>query len=99
LDHGSIAGARRVCPKLPEDGRELRRQRDWRGAAGFWGRWSQYIDNGHGGNKKLMNRKRSDYRVSILHVASSAETDDDVRAIEQEWKDNLHTRANGLNDN
>jgi hypothetical protein len=69
------------------------------GADGFWGRWQAYIATGHGGNVALKSRDPSDYQVSVLEVAGSAATTDDIRAMEQLWKVKLQSRDMGLNRN
>ena len=38
---------------------------------GFWGRWQDYIQTGHGGNLGLKSRDPSDYQISILEVAGT----------------------------
>ena len=62
------------------------------GTGGFWQRWMNYAADGHGGNIGLRERDRSDYRVSILQVAGSTDTYDDVIAMEMLWKRKLRTR-------
>lgn len=69
------------------------------GAQGFWGRWMSYAADGHGGNVALMSRPRSDWIVSILQVAGSADTNDDILAMEVLWKRKLRSRELGLNRN
>lgn len=69
------------------------------GADGFWGRWLQYVDTGHGGNIVLKSRNPSDYQVSILEVAGSADTNDEIVAMETLWKKKLQSREMGLNRN
>ncbi|WP_298128066.1 GIY-YIG nuclease family protein [Brevundimonas sp.] len=69
------------------------------GAEGFWGRWLSYATNGDGGNVRLKSRDRSDYQVSILEVAGSAATSDQIFAMETRWKAKLQTREMGLNGN
>ena len=69
------------------------------GEGGFVGRWREYAKNGHGGNAMLKNRKRADYRVSILEIASSSETEEQILRREAIWKVKLGTRAHGLNAN
>jgi hypothetical protein len=66
---------------------------------GFWSRWSEYRANGHGGNVALRGRPPSDYTASILQVAGSTETTDDVLAAEQRWKRKLLSREFQLNMN
>jgi hypothetical protein len=67
------------------------------GAGGFWARWSEYRANGHGGNVALRGRPLTDYIVSILQVAGSNETMDDMLAAEQLWKRKLLSRDFQLN--
>jgi len=66
---------------------------------GFWSRWETYRANGHGGNVALIGREPSDFVVSVLQVAGSTETADDILAAEQVWKMKLQSRALGLNRN
>ncbi|TXN77964.1 GIY-YIG nuclease family protein [Methylobacterium sp. WL8] len=68
------------------------------GADGFHGRWMSYRD-GHGGNVGLKSRDPSDYQVSILEVAGSAATTQDVLDMETLWKRKLQSREMGLNKN
>lgn len=69
------------------------------GGEGFWGRWLTYAATGDGGNVRLRSRERSDYQVSILEVAGSAATADDILKMEARWKTKLQTREMGLNGN
>lgn len=69
------------------------------GADGFWGRWMAYATTCDGGNIRLRNRDRSDYQVSILEVAGSAASADDILRREAHWKAKLQTREMGLNGN
>lgn len=66
---------------------------------GFWARWSEYRANGHGGNIGLIDRDPSDFTATILQVAGSADTLDDILAAEARWKDKMQTRIWGLNRN
>ncbi len=68
-------------------------------AGGFWARWQEYLRSGHGGNIALMDREPSDWRVSILQVAGSADSADDILAMEALWKHKLQSRELGLNRN
>lgn len=70
------------------------------GEDGFLGRWLGYAD-GHGGNVGMreLAAEASAYEVSILEVAGSAATIEDVYARESAWKEKLGTRAKGLNRN
>jgi hypothetical protein len=69
------------------------------GAEGFHGRWLSYTRDGHGGNVGLKSRDPSDYQVSILEVAGSAATVDEIIAMEGLWKQKLQSREMGLNRN
>lgn len=69
------------------------------GIDGFWARWMAYVVTGDGGNVKLRSRERSDYQVSILEVAGSAASPDDILRMEIRWKAKLQTREMGLNGN
>jgi hypothetical protein len=69
------------------------------GEDGFWGRWQDYVQTGHGGNVALMSREPSDYQVSVLEVAGTASTIDDIVRMETHWKTKLQTREMGLNGN
>jgi hypothetical protein len=69
------------------------------GEDGFLGRWRAYVANFHGGNVGLREREPTDWQVSILEVAGSAATPDDILAMEASWKAKLHSRTIGLNRN
>jgi hypothetical protein len=66
------------------------------GDDGFWGRWQEYVQTGHGGNVALKSREPSDYQVSILEVAG---TSDDIAAMEGRWQRKLQSQEMGLNRN
>ena len=67
------------------------------GEDGFWGRWQHYIRDGHGGNVGLKSRDLSDYQVTILEVAGTALSDDEIRNREFLWMAKLQSRTMGLN--
>ena len=69
------------------------------GGEGFWGRWQNYIQTGHGGNDGLKSRDPSDYQVSILEVAGSAVALEAILEMERRWKLKLQSREMGLNRN
>lgn len=69
------------------------------GDRGLWGRWEDYAASGHGGNKRMIDLPASDYQVSILEVASSTATTDELIRMESRWKRKFLTRAHGLNAN
>jgi hypothetical protein len=69
------------------------------GVGGFWARWEEYFRTGHGGVKELKPLPSHDYQVSILEVASSSLSDDEVVLMEARWKDKLLSRKFGFNRN
>lgn len=69
------------------------------GIDGFWGRWQMYIHDGHGGNVGLKSREASDYQVSIIEVAGTSLSQEDILAMESKWKLKLQSREMGLNKN
>jgi hypothetical protein len=69
------------------------------GSGGFGSRWQEYRRTGHGGNVALIGREPTDWRVSILQVAGSMDTLDDIVRAEQLWKAKLQARELGLNRN
>ncbi|MBM4087000.1 MAG: GIY-YIG nuclease family protein [Planctomycetes bacterium] len=69
------------------------------GDEGFWGRWQDYIRTGHGGAVALKSRDPSDYQVSILEVAGTSATKDDLIAMEGRWQRKLQSKDMGLNRN
>jgi len=73
------------------------------GEDSFWSRWSQYVKDGHGGNKKLKNIIREhgieyavNYQFSILEVSSDP---DIAKKREQYWKKVFRSIKYGYNDN
>jgi hypothetical protein len=69
------------------------------GEDGFWGRWQEYVQTGHGGNVGLKIRDPSDYQISILEVAGTASTTYDILTMERRWKHKLQSNEMGLNRN
>ena len=69
------------------------------GEGGFWHRWQEYVQTGHGGDVALKSRDPSDYQVSILEAAGTAQTQDDIIKMEVQWKIKLQCREMGLNRN
>ena len=69
------------------------------GAEGFYQRWQEYAKTGHGGDVALKSRESSDYHVSILEVAGTSSTEDDIMKMETRWKQKLKSREMGLNRN
>ncbi|MDX9745062.1 MAG: GIY-YIG nuclease family protein [Syntrophales bacterium] len=69
------------------------------GTAGFYQRWQEHAQTGHGGDVALKSREPSDYHVSILEVAGTSSTEGDIRKMETRWKLKLKSREMGLNRN
>jgi hypothetical protein len=69
------------------------------GEEGLWGRWQDYIQTGHGGNLGLKSRDPSDYQVSILEVAGTSATKEDILGMEGRWQAKLQSMEMGLNRN
>lgn len=69
------------------------------GADNLLGRWETYGATGHGGNKRLRDRDPANLRFSILQLTAPDLPTEDVIQIEAKWKERLHTRAIGLNEN
>jgi hypothetical protein len=67
------------------------------GESGFWGRWSDYVQTGHGGNVELKNRPLTDYQVSILEVFGSNIDPKEASVREHLWMAKLQSREMGLN--
>lgn len=69
------------------------------GEQGFWGRWSNYVATGHGGNVKMKELPECDYQVAILEVCSTSASEEEILESEKLWKLKLSTRQFGLNAN
>ena len=69
------------------------------GVQGFYHRWLEYARTGHGDNVALKSREPNDYHVSILEVAGTSSTVDDIIEMETRWKQKLKSREMGLNRN
>jgi len=70
------------------------------GDSGIWQRWTAYSHNGHGGNKELkelLKRKGGGYcdnfQYSILEIADSHTSDEQILERETYWKNALMTRV------
>lgn len=62
------------------------------------GRWENYAATGHGGNKHLRACDKHNLRFSILQRLNPDMSQKDVIAVENSWKERLHTRTQGLNE-
>ncbi|WP_321394006.1 GIY-YIG nuclease family protein [Emcibacter sp.] len=69
------------------------------GQNGIWGRWENYIRDGHGGNRELKKLGSRNFQLSILEVCSSSATNDEIIVTENRWKEKLLSRSLGLNAN
>lgn len=69
------------------------------GKDNLMGRWLNYATTGHGGNKQLRKRQAENLRFSILQRVSPDMEADKVIDLESSWKERLHTREFGMNDN
>jgi hypothetical protein len=67
------------------------------------GRWLEYLDNGHGGNKQLKELAfeyiQQNFIYSILEIYKSTTDDNIILERESWWKNTLLTRVFGYNDN
>ena len=77
------------------------------GDQGIWGRWSEYIYNGHGGNVGLdflnegenIDYYRRNLKFALLQHFSDYESKEEILDRESYWKRILLTREYGLNRN
>jgi GIY-YIG catalytic domain len=69
------------------------------GKENILGRWLNYAKRGHGGNKELRKRDPSHFRFSILQLGAPDTDPTEIRRLESSWKDRLHTREFGMNEN
>ncbi|MDZ4852281.1 MAG: GIY-YIG nuclease family protein [Pirellulaceae bacterium] len=74
------------------------------GSVGVWQRWCAYADNGHGGNVELKNvlkEKGSEhmrnFQYSILEIADTHASNEDILERESYWMNVLRSREFGLN--
>ncbi|KAA0678203.1 GIY-YIG nuclease family protein [Azospirillum brasilense] len=70
------------------------------GADNLFGRWKNYAETGHGGNKLLRKRDPQNFVFSVLQRTSPDMTIEEIVQLEAGWKVRLGTHAlDGLNDN
>jgi len=69
------------------------------GSENILGRWLSYASSGHGGNKELRRRDPESFKFSILQRVSPDMEPTDIVRLEATWKDRLHTRTFGMNEN
>lgn len=63
------------------------------------GRWLNYATSGDGGNKLLQQRDPKKFRFTILQRVSPDMEQAEIIQLENSWKQRLHTREYGLNEN
>jgi hypothetical protein len=76
------------------------------GEGGLWSRWCDYSGTGHGGNKELravLQDKGAEYAMgwqwSILEIADTHTSSEQVLSREAHWKQVLGSREHGYNAN
>lgn len=75
------------------------------GDKGIWGRWAQYVRNGHGGNKKLIDLiegnpdHKFNFQFSIIRTLPKELAKNEVISFETKNKEKLGSRSFGLNEN
>ncbi|MGL6625143.1 GIY-YIG nuclease family protein [Aeromonas jandaei] len=76
------------------------------GEGGFWQRWSNYAQDGHGGNKELIQVLREhgpdyayNFQYSILEIADTHSSNEYILERESYWKNVLFSRKHGYNAN
>ena len=69
------------------------------GTENILGRWLGYAARGHGGNKEPRRRDPARFRFTILQRVSPDMERGEVIRLESSWKDRLHTREVGMNEN
>ncbi len=76
------------------------------GESGLWQRWCTYVWTGHGGNKELREllgahppEYLTNFQFSILEIADSRASDEQIGARESHWKNLLRSREHGYNSN
>jgi len=62
------------------------------GEDGFWSRWHEHARTGRGDAIKLKSREPSDYQVSILEVAGTSTSDEEIIQAENLWKEKLQPK-------
>jgi hypothetical protein len=74
------------------------------GEGGIWQRWLDYAATGHGGNRDLKTllesgglERAAGLQYSILEIADTHTSVNDVLQRESHWKRVLLTRIHGLN--
>lgn len=73
---------------------------------GIWQRWAEYATNLHGNNRQLIELKKQfgdvhfeNFYFSILEIADTHSSENEILVRESHWKNVLLTRQFGYNDN
>lgn len=76
------------------------------GESGIWQRWESYVNTGHGENDRLKELIQTigieyadNFQFTVLEIADSLSTDDDIIRRESYWKQVLQSREHGYNSN
>lgn len=69
------------------------------GVMNMWSRWSQHIEGETGVTAGLLRRRTDGLCFSVLDLMSPADSVGEVVERETTWKNRLHTREFGLNEN
>lgn len=76
------------------------------GEGEIWQRWESYASDGHGGNvelrkllKEVGDERAKHFRYSILEIADTHASKEDILCRESHWKKTLLSREYGLNAN
>lgn len=76
------------------------------GEGGIWQRWAEYATNLHGNNRQLIELKKQfgdvhfeNFYFSILEIADTYSSENEILVRESHWKNVLLTRQFGYNDN
>ena len=76
------------------------------GEGGIWQRWAEYATNLHGNNRQLIELKKQfgdvhfeNFYFSILEIADTHSSENEILVRESHWKNVLFTRQFGYNNN
>lgn len=69
------------------------------GTENLLGRWRSHVAGDQGITRALRSRDPATFRFSILQLVSPTASMEEVVAVENTWKERLHTRTFGLNEN
>ena len=76
------------------------------GEGGIWQRWAEYATNLHGNNRQLIELKKQfgdvhfeNFYFSILEIADTHSSENEILVRESHWKNVLLTRQFGYSDN